>query len=95
MVRVDFRDTATLPATMDFHLEATGSQIRIIVPPNVLVDQVFENSGSIIRNKRSRKFNMFPVRTRIHIHGRIKGSVIRIKTKKLKKRHYTALQLPE
>lgn len=88
VVRLDFRNLENLPPVVNMSLHSEGSQVRIIVPPNVLAEDTFENSASIIKNRRPRKYNSWPVSTKLIINGSAKGSVIRIKTRKNRKNRH-------
>jgi hypothetical protein len=86
VVRLRYNEVRNLPRDIFINADLQGSMVRIVVPPEFEVVEELENSASIIRYRRGRRWRNYPVTGRITIRGSARSSVIGIRTRRSKVR---------
>ncbi len=80
--KLDYRSLGELPAEMTIDLSVAGSVVKIIVPAEVDVSDETENTASVVRCRRGLRFRRTPVKTHLRLTGRIRGSMVKIVTRR-------------
>jgi hypothetical protein len=80
--KLDYRSLGELPAEMSIDLSVSGSVVKIIVPAEVDVSDETENTASVVKCRRGLRFRRTPVKTHLRLTGRIRGSMVKIVTRR-------------
>lgn len=85
-VRADYRLVELAPGSYEVRVEAKGSNLRIIVPPEVEVVESLSMEGSVVKIRRPRRYRGMAAPIQIRLVGVAKGSVIRVRTRRRRSR---------
>jgi hypothetical protein len=82
VVKLRYERIRDLPADMVIRADLTGSVLKICIPPEYAVEEDMDNSMSVIKYRRSRRWDGVPVTGRLRITGSASHSVVKIKTRR-------------
>jgi hypothetical protein len=86
VIKLKYNEVAQLPEEIIINADLTGSVLKITVPPEFIVSEEMENSMSVIKYRRGRKYSRVPVKGKILITGSAVRSVVKIRTRRSKLR---------
>ncbi len=82
VIKLRYNRVEDLPEEMVINADLVRSVVKITVPPEVVVTEQMDNSMSVVKYKRKRRYRGIAPRVRLLITGSVKGSVVKIRTRR-------------